>query len=140
MYEIITWPDIQEIMEKDGFEDNSCLINDDKLLEQYGSSAYFVNQEWLMDILDDSDLSYYHFLVLTEVSIIRHKSFSVEATSLEEAKKLAIDGVKLGFTKYYSTDYEEKTEKVIGKNYLYYDDDGLEKNPSPLKIWKDNEF
>jgi hypothetical protein len=46
-YEIIVWPEIQELMELDGFEDNSYLINDEKGLEEFGSSAYFVNSNWL---------------------------------------------------------------------------------------------
>lgn len=44
---IVSWPDVQELMDEDGFEDNSCLINDDKFYEIYGDSAYFVNEDWL---------------------------------------------------------------------------------------------
>ena len=46
-FKVVMWPDVQDYMEKDGFEDNSYLINDDKGLEEYGSSAYFVDTEWL---------------------------------------------------------------------------------------------
>lgn len=47
IFVVITWPDIQYCMDKEGFEDNAYLINDDKGLEKYGSSAYFVNKAWL---------------------------------------------------------------------------------------------
>jgi len=38
----VTWPESQELMELPGFEENALLINDEPLLEQYGSSAYLV--------------------------------------------------------------------------------------------------
>ncbi len=45
-YEIIGWPDIQELMDKEGFEDNVTLIepNDNMGI---GSSTYLVDKEWL---------------------------------------------------------------------------------------------
>lgn len=46
-FEIVCWPDIQVLMELDGFNENAYLINDEKGLEEYGSSAYFVNSDWL---------------------------------------------------------------------------------------------
>ena len=48
-YTIVTWPDIQEIMEEDWFDDESFLINDQKGLEKFGSSAYFVPVKHLID-------------------------------------------------------------------------------------------
>ena len=46
-YIVVTWPDIQYLMDKEGFEDNAFLINDDKGLDRFGSSAYFVEESWL---------------------------------------------------------------------------------------------
>jgi hypothetical protein len=46
-FKVITWPWIQDLMEKPGFDDNSSLINDEPLLSEYGNSAYFVRQDWL---------------------------------------------------------------------------------------------
>ena len=45
-YEIIGWPEIQELMDKEGFEDNATLIepNDNMGI---GSSTYLVDKEWL---------------------------------------------------------------------------------------------
>lgn len=44
---VITFPEIQEYQEIEGFKENSSLINDEPLLSKYGSSAYFVNIGWL---------------------------------------------------------------------------------------------
>lgn len=41
MYTVIQWPDIQEYLSLEGFQENSYLI------DNFGSSAYFVNTEWL---------------------------------------------------------------------------------------------
>ena len=48
---VVTWPESQELMEKEGFEENSYLINDDKGIDDYGSSAYFVSETWLSSSL-----------------------------------------------------------------------------------------
>ena len=45
-YIVVCWPEIQSIMDKPAFSENSCLINDEPLLSEYGSSAYFVNKSW----------------------------------------------------------------------------------------------
>ena len=45
-YVVIQWPDVQYLMDKEGFEENSYLVNDDRGIEDFGSSAYFVNEEW----------------------------------------------------------------------------------------------
>ncbi|HMT02313.1 MAG TPA: hypothetical protein PKD00_03235 [Burkholderiales bacterium] len=53
---VITWTDnIQELMEKDGFAENACLINDEPFLTEYGSSAYFVRGCWLDKVLSNID-------------------------------------------------------------------------------------
>lgn len=45
-YIIIQWPESQHLFELPEFESNCHLINDDKGLDLYGSSAYFVNEDW----------------------------------------------------------------------------------------------
>lgn len=45
-YIVVTWPYIQELMEIEGFKENSYLINDNKGMEDFGSSAYFVDKTW----------------------------------------------------------------------------------------------
>lgn len=52
MYEVVTWPEIQYLFDLPGFEENSYLINDEKGLEDFGSSAYFVNIDWLKNAKD----------------------------------------------------------------------------------------
>lgn len=48
---VVTWPEVQKLMDLEGFDDNSNLINNDKGLEDYGSSAYFVDVDWLYENL-----------------------------------------------------------------------------------------
>ena len=43
---VIQWPDIEALMEMPDFNDNAYLINDEPFLTNYGSSAYFINEEW----------------------------------------------------------------------------------------------
>lgn len=49
LFAVVTWPECQHYMGLEGWVENSHLINDDKGIEQYGSSAYFVNNNWLND-------------------------------------------------------------------------------------------
>jgi len=44
---IIPFPEVQLLQDIEGFEDNSLLINDGKLYEEYGDSAYMVRTSWL---------------------------------------------------------------------------------------------
>jgi len=46
-YVIVLWPESQSLMGETGFNENSHLINDYEGLNEYGSSAYFVNKQWL---------------------------------------------------------------------------------------------
>ena len=47
---VIPWPEIQDLMDKEGFDLNVSLANDEWCLEKYGSSAYFVNKQWLKSL------------------------------------------------------------------------------------------
>lgn len=47
---VVEWPEIQDLMDLEGFEDNAHLINDERGLDKYGSSAYFVSEEWLANL------------------------------------------------------------------------------------------
>ena len=49
---VVTWPDIQHLM-IDGFKDNALLINDEKGLDDFGSSAYFVKAVWVRTVLPE---------------------------------------------------------------------------------------
>jgi hypothetical protein len=47
-YVIVTWPESQWIMDKEWY-DECVLINEEPLLSQVGSSAYFVPKSRLKD-------------------------------------------------------------------------------------------
>lgn len=53
LYRVITWPEIQDLMVEDGFKEHSYLINDNKGMEDFGSSAYFVDTDWYQDLIDE---------------------------------------------------------------------------------------
>lgn len=46
-YVTITFPEVQTLFEKQGFDDNTYLINDEKGIKDFGPCAYFVKKEWL---------------------------------------------------------------------------------------------
>jgi len=48
-YEIIGWPEIQFIMDLEGFKGNSSLIEENDNIG-IGSSTYLVSKEWLNSI------------------------------------------------------------------------------------------
>ncbi len=47
LFVVVTWPDIQIYMDFKEFRDNSILINDGALYDEYGDSAYLVRQSWI---------------------------------------------------------------------------------------------
>ena len=51
-YEIVCWPESQMLMEKEGFFDNCSLINSDRGLEEFGSSAYLVDKDWYQKFIN----------------------------------------------------------------------------------------
>ena len=52
-YEVVCWPEVQELFEWPGFRENSYLVNDEKGMEDFGSSSYFVDSEWLRSIEEE---------------------------------------------------------------------------------------
>ena len=51
-YVIVEWPDSQIIMEQEWY-DECYLINDDKGLNDFGSSAYFVPKKRFMELIKE---------------------------------------------------------------------------------------
>lgn len=45
-YVVVCWPESQMLMENEGFFENCTLINTERGLEAYGSSAYLVDEDW----------------------------------------------------------------------------------------------
>lgn len=50
---IVTWPDSQMLMGKQGFYDNCSLINSERGLEEFGGSAYLVDEDWYKKFCND---------------------------------------------------------------------------------------
>lgn len=48
-FEVVCWPEVQFLFNIEGFTDNAYLIIDEKGMDEYGSSAYFVNSIWLKE-------------------------------------------------------------------------------------------
>lgn len=45
-YIVVQWPEIQEFMMYPEFQSHSYLINDDKGMIDFGSSAYFIDEDF----------------------------------------------------------------------------------------------
>ena len=45
-YVVVRWPESQELMDERGFESHCYLISDEQGLEDFGSQAYFVEEDW----------------------------------------------------------------------------------------------
>jgi hypothetical protein len=47
---IIPWPEVQELMGKEDFYENSHVVVWSPLYEEFGDQAYFVRKQWLDSI------------------------------------------------------------------------------------------
>lgn len=83
---IVTWPECQELMDKIGFQENSCLIDSYPFIEEYGSSAFFVDEEWYIRNVDYVDEHTVEQLLANEVRI--KASLDI---ARKEAKKASLD-------------------------------------------------
>ncbi len=68
-YEVVTWPEVQELMAIDGFRENSYLVNDEKGIEDFGSSAYFVSVDWLEELYNTVTMTEERYQYLNSLSI-----------------------------------------------------------------------
>ena len=48
-YVLVEWPDSQILMEQEWF-DECVLVNDENLLNQFGSSCYFVPKQYYIEL------------------------------------------------------------------------------------------
>lgn len=78
LYTIITWPRIQELMLEDGFEDHSYLVNDNKGIKNFGSSAYFVDIDWLMDIENKVEMTEERYQYLNSLDLEEYDRITSE--------------------------------------------------------------
>lgn len=58
LFTVVTWPESQELLEIEGFEENSILIYDGPLYDQYGDAAYLVSLDFLMQNLKEMNKVY----------------------------------------------------------------------------------
>lgn len=49
-YEVINWPESQNLIDLAGFDEHSRLICDEEGIELYGSCAYLVDSAWLSEV------------------------------------------------------------------------------------------
>ena len=49
-YRIVEWPYSNEYMDKPGFDEHACLINDEDWIKKYGTEAYFIDEDWIENI------------------------------------------------------------------------------------------
>lgn len=59
LFTIVEWPECQHLMDIPGFRENSYLVNDMAGMEKFGSSAYFVDIEWLKNNYEKSSRTNY---------------------------------------------------------------------------------
>lgn len=45
-YIVLLWDEVQPLQDKEGFDSNSYLIENEKGLKDFGSGAYFVGKDW----------------------------------------------------------------------------------------------
>lgn len=50
-YIIVEWPYVQELMYHEDFDEHACLINEENWIDRYGSSSYFVEEDWIKQLV-----------------------------------------------------------------------------------------
>ena len=73
-YILVEWPDVQYLMDKEGFKENSSLADGEK----FGSSAYFVSEEWYDENYEEEE---YSFIVETTVEVPIEIDISITGTN-----------------------------------------------------------
>lgn len=54
-YIVVQWPESQSLMLFPGWDEHCYLVNDDRGLDDFGSSAYFVEKDWYNFMTTKSD-------------------------------------------------------------------------------------
>lgn len=82
-YIAMSFPEVQTLFEKQGFDDNAYLINDEKGINDFGPCAYFVKKEWLNKVNN---------YVENNAIILKNQEQSLLWTLYSILDKLAIEG------------------------------------------------
>lgn len=56
-YRIVEWPFSSEYMDKPGFYEHACLINDEDWVKKYGTEAYFIDEDWIKSVIENESNS-----------------------------------------------------------------------------------
>lgn len=131
MYTVVTWPDSQNLMDREGFRENSYLVNDEQGLADFGSSAYFVNVEWLQKV-EESEEHTYEKHQFCEQTYFNVKAIEEdhEMQEFDNPFNLSDDKIAIGF---YLDEGNEtimvitcKSEKTAGKHLSEIDESEVE--------------
>lgn len=121
-YTVVQWPDVQELMDKSGFRENSYLVSDDKGLDDFGSSSYFVSVDWLDELESKQEIinkvrEYFEYYD-TDVIIIKDFGITVNGNLVHQL--VLIDNSIYVIGKSWEQFSEEQVLEVF-KQYLEHE-------------------
>lgn len=114
-YILVEWPDVQYLMGKEGFKENSSLADEEK----FGSSAYFVSEEWYDENYEEEE---YDFNVRTVIEIPVEISITINASDYQRAlikldslsqKELVIKSYNIGYDIYNISETSRKELEIL---------------------------
>lgn len=108
IYEVITWPEVQELMSLDGFREHSYLVNDDKGIEDFGSSAYFVDIDWLESLTEMKTT--FNMTVYKDINMTEERYQYLNSLSLEEYDKETSENEQRAFCEYQQKFHPDEVE------------------------------
>ena len=115
-YILVEWPDVQDLMDKEGFKENSSLADEEK----FGSSAYFVSEEWYNENYEEEE---YNFIVKTTVEVPIEIDISITETNygkaLSKLKSYSLD--RLLYEGYDLNFKTQQIKKIPGKEIIITD-------------------
>lgn len=50
LFEVYTWPEVKYFIQLSEFLNNSILITDKPLIDEYGNSAFLIRKSWIEDL------------------------------------------------------------------------------------------
>ena len=109
-YVVVTFPDVQSLMDIEGFNENSYLVNDEQGIEDFGSSAYFVDEDWLNNATGTMSECDKHSFVQRLICQYTHILEDEELCDFDEPHTLTDGNIAKGF---YEDDGNEDIRIVI---------------------------
>ena len=125
-YVIIQWPESQALMSEKGFREHSCLINDEPLIDEVGSSAYFVEEDWLKKQHTNTEDVFYMSVSYKVENLMSHL-IPIVAKNIDEALLKIQKVIDAGKLDQITEDFYEEYGKTLTSytiteetNNLYY--------------------